>query len=366
MIESAMGIYKIRYHVLGDIMDLSSIKYSKYKNVNFYIDMNKMLEFMTKDSYKPTLESGTQNQPMFIVNSILGLVTHYRKFISGSGKTTNFYIIFNDENSEYKTSIIEGYRNEHYSIFKSKDLKNVVTNHIIKKACKILETICPNLLNIHFINESGIEFEDVCRYLIDEHSDNKDYNIVFTKDIVSFQLVSDDTCILRPKRDMSYILDSTNFWDSLCNNDLNIKYKPKDLPYDAYVYYLAIKGIKNRQIPAIITGNVRILRLMDELYSLNILQSGVVSRMFADEFYQRCSLTSDTEVFLNNHRVLTNNKNRPMSSQAKNRISTTLSFNYYRFNELEEFNEYLHSDYKLDIYTLCEGKYKTTKKRLWE
>ena len=148
-----------------------------------------------------------------VTSSIINLCAHYRYFLSNYGIDTTFYIINSQNTSMLNKTFCPEYNAKIEYAYKMDSRMN----DIILSNISLLETLCPYLPDVHFINSvESYETGSIISYIMDNaNPTNERYNVIITRDIYNYQLVQrPNTFILRPKKtpdgDMSYIINNEN------------------------------------------------------------------------------------------------------------------------------------------------------------
>lgn len=194
-VEQLLNMNYVKYNKMIELIN-SAFAGSNAETLNIYVDIYSML--------KPIYSIDCLIEDYAVITScIINLCAHYREFFRTRYKVeTRFFLVYS-ENCGYinKQFYPEYNKKTEYNINSNKLMHDMVKNNI-----ELLQTLCPYLPDIHFINgtfETGVIIYDlICK---NELIDNSPHMII-TKDMYNYQLIPtrDNIIILRPKKNTGF------------------------------------------------------------------------------------------------------------------------------------------------------------------
>lgn len=195
--------------------------YANCNDVNIYIDMANI----TKSFYNQGVTIGDYAS---VTSGIINLCAHMRAFYRRyCGVNTKIFIIYSDMTKNYlHSTFYPGYYEKYLSMLSS----NGKITDMVNQNLGLLETLCPYLHGIYFINtieEFAVKTLDVIYR--EEANGNRNPNIILTKDLYAYQLPSirKDTVIFRPKKsngvDESWLVNNNCVLQSFIANSRKLK-----------------------------------------------------------------------------------------------------------------------------------------------
>ncbi|MGL5330979.1 MAG: hypothetical protein ACRDD7_17080 [Peptostreptococcaceae bacterium] len=207
LIEQLLNTNYVKYNRLVEIVN-EAFKGSNANSINVYIDLYSILKVLFSDKIY-NIDDYTS-----VTACIVNMCAHYRDFFRTRYKTESVIYLVYSENAAYLNK-------QFYPEYNSKN-EFIMNRHthvkdMIKTNLELLNTLCPYLPDIHFINsnfEVGVVIYDlICR----NEAVNNNPHLVITKDMYNYQLASmNNVTVLRPKKsngeDISYYINKNNLY----------------------------------------------------------------------------------------------------------------------------------------------------------
>lgn len=351
-INSTIGLHKIKYAVLNQILEFKSTT----EQINFYIDGHMLVDFLYRENIQ-TEFLNSQITPvksvLSITNSFLAIVEHYRKYLYKKGYNTNFYILFNRKLPSYQNSIIP-FGNNFYDRYHIRNEKYNVINGIIEKSVEFLIETCKYIPHVYMVDNEAVDDTFTMKYIINKTESEKTEHLIFTKNKFMYQLVDKGVSVLRPKRDDSYVIDIVNFWDKLT---LDYSYDVKYIDYTFYQYVLIVNGYTKYDVIPINSSFIKLLKLFDRLVKEEILDNGMSSKSFIDIFNDfTLGGEPNHNLLSDRYKAIIAKNPEVIGKSTMHNIDYSLSYDIYDMNSLEELNKLLPDEDKLNIYSLYDSR----------
>jgi len=242
-LEQLLYTNYIKYDRLTLLIN-EAFKGSNANTVNVYIDLYSILKGLyVNNSYN--IEDYS-----IVTSSIINLVAHMREFFKTRYRVySKFFIVYSKNCPYVNKQFYIGYNNKHELSFNA----NKLVDDMIANNIELLNTLCPYLPDIHFIQgtfETGVIMYDlICR---NETVDSSPH-IILSKDMYNYQLAAmrDNITILRPKKvnkqDASYFINKNNLinmylWDKKSD------YQNTILMPGLISYIMALSSVPERNI----------------------------------------------------------------------------------------------------------------------
>jgi hypothetical protein len=151
------------------------------------------------------------------------MCAHYRSFFKRLGVTTKIFLVFSYNVCDINRKFVAGYNDKFYWKMQNETIKSMVELN-----CNLLETICPFLPNIHFV-QTNFESSVLIDYLIKTGDGNP--NLIISKDIYPMQLTTlhpmtgfikprklngEDVSVgVSPRESVNHVDD---FWNVFCSS----------------------------------------------------------------------------------------------------------------------------------------------------
>ena len=248
----------IKYDRLRELCGtiFGSVDPNTLKSVNIYIDLYSVLYGLYSGSYEPALDKGEWD----IAAGIINMISHYRTFFKGYGIETKIFFVYSNNYSISKTKLVPEYNSdmEYKMNYSCSSIHNSILQNI-----QLVEQIVKYVHDVAFISsnttDSSVLAYHVCN--VNKSSNNDDYNIIITKDLVVNQLIAlvPKTIIFRPKKykgiDTSYFISSvgSGLIDSFIHS-CGAKYKTKgNINIGLYSFILAATKVPKRGLNSLIS-----------------------------------------------------------------------------------------------------------------
>lgn len=296
----------VRYDVLEKLINshYGSLEYYKSINhLNIFIDMYSIVRRLYGDVFDVP-------DPNILTSLIVNMCGHYRNFFRNKYATdTTIYIVDSNNCCNLNRKFYQGY-NQGYA--ESVTLNEKVTKLIYHNR-QLLGELCSYLPNIEYIAtdyETGV----MIKHIITTNrisGDNTSPNMIISKDIYLYQLVSDyikdDVCILRPKKykgeDSSFIVNPYNvmyyYTKDRSTSEDTILTASNKINYGLLSYLMCITRLPERGIKSIVSIP-KIVKLLSKLIDQNIIINGkntdinrLSSLLFMEEENQIPAVTID-------------------------------------------------------------------------
>lgn len=353
-VNSTMGMNKIKYVELDSLLSLP-----KTGVVNFFIDGHSLLRFLYKEIIQADIASSPSELITNVVNSTLSVIEHYRRYFYNRGKDNNFYFLFNRKLPVFQNKILP-FGNNYYDKYSQANQTYIVTNHIIDEAMKYLSDVLKYIPDAYCVDNEGVLDVFAIKHIIDT---NEGFNIIMTKNELMYQLVSDNTVILRPKKDHHSVINKDNFMKKITED---FAFVPKFMDYTLYPFVIIINGLKDMDIYPINSKFIKLLKLLDTLVEEEVIDNGMSSKSFIKIFNEVTLGNEKNEELLKDRYTALICKNGAIIDKSSiERINYSISINLYDTNSLEKLNEYFDADNKIDIYTLFRSRRGSTKNINW-
>lgn len=196
-LNSLIYTHYIRYDHLKEII-LNEFRNSPEANcvhINLFIDIFSIIKpFYRRDDFNVD-----ENDRYALASGVINMAAHYREYFRSRHSTkTDIYLISSFNDNKYLKQTCSDYKSG--IDFSKEDVTEYIAENI-----KILNAIVPYLPNIYFkhydTTTTNAAILDIMNYNISHGNINP--NIIISKDIMNFQLVSFQpakTIILRPKK----------------------------------------------------------------------------------------------------------------------------------------------------------------------
>ena len=263
---------------------------SSASEINLFIDLYSI--------YKRLYNSNDLvfSQDSTIAGQLLRICNHYRLFFRSTYNVEcNIFLIDSANCPSVNAKLLYGYNRSYIEQMK---YNNMLTD-MVNGTASILSKICNFIHNVSYVY-SDFETGVVIRDIINKLNTPGIPNLIITKDVYNYQLVSESTYLLRLKKhngDESYIISPENVMESYLSaagfKDVNInKYKlyPHLIPI-----MMTFTKLPERSIKSIINSNVianQLHCLMDQEFIIsNSVNLNV--KYYYDILYNTCQQVKD-------------------------------------------------------------------------
>lgn len=249
-IERLINSSYVRYNKLVEIVAQAFVG-STANEINIYIDLYSILKGLYSNRSNYVIEDYSS-----VTSSIINMCAHYREFFRSRYRVESKFFIVYSKNCPYINKQFYPNYNKNNEF---KMNSNKMVDDMIKNNLELLETLCPYLPDIHFVQgtfETGVIIYDlICR----EEVNNRNPHLVITKDVYNYQLVSmrDNITILRPKKsegnDVSYYINKNNLYvEYLKSRKTDYTGIPAILSPELISLLMTLSSISERNIKSLI------------------------------------------------------------------------------------------------------------------
>lgn len=299
MIDLYQYLFKnyITYDSLFALNKKAFYERSDAENVDIFIDMPSLIN----DIFTMPFEFN-YNSTSVLTSSIINLCAHLRNYYFTRHRVwARFYIIWAWNRPDYIRQMIPEY-NAH--LIMAQDSRNIF-KVMVEENLKILETLCPYLPDIYFVNGGNYEVGTIISALVKNMgkllNNSNIPNIIYTRDAYQYLLVSvlPLTFIFRPKKtkgvDNSYIASKTNLIDIYIQRELKQVSHNKPTEYNRFLDYIAYAGLKCRGV----NGVVRFKQAIDYITNKKILIFSNQEQDRTNLLYQVFNIKQQLDIFSN-------------------------------------------------------------------
>lgn len=228
-VQTILTSYFIKYNRLTELM-YYMYQGSKATEINLYIDLYGVIKTLFSDTFRTDISDYTAT-----TSTILNMCGHYRTFFRRLGVNAKIYLILSYNVCDINRKFVAGYNETFYKKMQNKTIKEMIDLN-----CNLLETICPFLQDIYFL-QTGFESSVLIDHLI-SMGDSSIPNLILSKDVYPMQLTElhPNTSYIKPKKfgdqDNSVCITQkdhpahiTNFWDMYCNHRINVSFHSSNM-----------------------------------------------------------------------------------------------------------------------------------------
>lgn len=213
-IETILYRYYVKYERLDKIIKYA-LGHSKACSVNLFIDIYGLYRTIISRSYASAVDDYTSFTP-----TLINMCAHYRSYFKQMRVYPKIFLVssFNIPSvnrkfvAEYNKTMID-------------KLKNTQAKDIVEFNVQLLDTLCPYLPDIHFINCGDYESTVLMKAIIDKEQSegNNSPNIIISSDIYPMQLcyLYPETVFIKPVKSngvdssmITCVRDNPNFINS--------------------------------------------------------------------------------------------------------------------------------------------------------
>lgn len=242
------------------------------KSVNVFIDLYSILLSLYK---RP--DAMIQDQ-YSIASCIINLAIHIRAYFESRHRVyTKIYIVYGGTRyPEFPAN------SQFHQLYNANNILMEDSNYnlrcVIEDNFGILELLCPYLFDIFFIRDDFTEFNSIVGYITEIIDTEKLPNVLYSKDLMSYQLVAyrPFTFLYRPKKsnneDRSWVVTKSTLYNAYRYGELNTKTE-YDTTISPQLFSLvqSIAGVRTRSINSIKNINTTIKLLEKSIASGYIL-----------------------------------------------------------------------------------------------
>lgn len=247
--STIIGSFMVKYEQLSYLID-KQYGNSSADKINLYIDLYSIVNRLYRTRNLKFDSNST------IAGNILSLCNHYINFFRKRYNVeTNVLIIASNNMPANNIAALLDYNKGYRESVRN----NIILTEKLNESIVILNEVCLFIKNIMLISsseETGVVLKDVIQYA---HDHEYPYpNLIITKDMYNYQLVDDNTCILRPfkkQADISYIITKDSVMrctiGKLVTND-NLEQTYSNIPHNLLSAIFAFTRFPARNIPSLI------------------------------------------------------------------------------------------------------------------
>lgn len=359
MMDLIIGMHKIKYSTLDDIMKLRD----DCDIVNLFIDVHTIISKIYRKTENTEWINTGNNNDMFLAIDLLNLAAHYRRYLYKKGKSNRIFFVFDNKIPRYQSELIS-YGNIYFDRYSEANIAYRELNEFVERVMSNFHKLCVYFEDISFIKTSGIDDSVKIQYLINKFSGQ---NFIMSKYEHMFQLINNDnTEIILPNRDNSYIINRNNLYDNILDK---LKFRPSHVDYQIFNIYLTVQGLKCRDVPSMsIRGRVKVLQLLDYMISEEFITNTVSLKTFSAMFKDVMRF-DDEEVAVMERRYKALNAKlgaMALSSSEKSSIDNQI-FHLFDRDKIEALNNKLPSDKQISFLDLYKNKVVTKRKEMrWD
>ena len=260
-----IGASNIKYEVLDEIFKDVVIKSDI---INLYIDTDYVFHRLYRNSTNSDLYAVEGNVLiMDIVVTMVNMLGHYRRyFATRLHKDNRIFLVFNTKAPVFQKHCYPGYGESYYKKYKrhNKDYSEITA--VIQAAYKFIKTIVVYFEGLYCIDNTGIDNLTVIQHIRLNEVVKNDYSIIFTRNLLACQLVSDKCSVLYTKRDNSYMVTDKDPYKAILDGK---KTSSGKLTASLITFCFGLSGYTERclESPAcrgIVSGIKTVKKLLDE------------------------------------------------------------------------------------------------------
>ena len=260
----------IRYDRMYEMTKFAFYGKTDIKNLNVYIDVYSIIRSLYSKGSNISIKDSYA-----IASCIINLAIHIRAYFdTRHGIATKVYIIYGG--ARPREAFVNFYKYNEKNIIMEDS--NYYMKELIKDNLDVLSILCPYLYDIFCIVDYENEFSVIASHLINQLDKNP--NIIYSKDALSYQLVAFKpyTFMFRPKKrsneDVSWVVTKSTLYNAYRYGELSIDRKiDTKLDVRMFSIYQSIAGIRSRSIKSTKNANSTIL-LLEKAVAENIFSNG--------------------------------------------------------------------------------------------
>ena len=340
-----IGASRVKYVVLDSLfrgmcipggvvfhIDAHSIFYRLFRNKNLSDIMAIDDDIIVKD----------------IVVNFINVLAHYRMYAATKLHATNDIIVyFNTKCPIYQKSLFPDYRHKEYDKYDSENKDYGKLWELTKLAFSFIANMCQYFNGIYVIENDNIDDYSAMYHFINVDKYNEAMHIIFSRNILTTQLINSKVIQLYPKRDNSYLITMDTVFTNGVLKDRKFKQSEKLTPSMLPLAW-TLAGCQDICMPSsdYVRGIVDVLKVCNKLADDNMISENMSIQEFLKTYSTqvingKIILRSVPKELVDRYRVL----NIPLAYKA---LSTDqiqkLAKNYYDLfdqNMLEQMNELL-------------------------
>lgn len=270
---------------IADIMYGSYIRYERLYQMsmfafrpeygdkaNIFIDVKSILKSLYARGHQLAVKDSCA-----IASCIINLAIHLRAYFESRHRVyTKIFIVYGEARPEISLRTYPRYNEKNILTEDS----NPLLKTLIKDNLNMIKILCPYLHDFFYIEDFHNEFSVITSSLINRLNEPEVPSIVYSKDIMSYQLVAfkPRTFLFRPKKkfneDTSWVVTKSTLYNAYRYGELGItKQVDTTLNVKMFSIYLTIAGVKSRSIDSIKNANSTI-KFLEQAVANNIFSTG--------------------------------------------------------------------------------------------
>lgn len=205
MVRYLIGRARIKYTVLDQLfrsvyipqpgivmcVDASSILYRLYRKHDLDMIYSVDPNIVIKD----------------LVISFLNTLAHYRRYMmTRLNKTNDIIVYFNRIPPDYQTMIYPDYRKSWYKLFDPNHPDFGPLTAIVEEAFNFIQGLVPYFEGIYVIDNIGVDDFTTMYHMINSPKYKDWYHLIFSRNMLTTQMVDSSCSVLYNKRDDSYMI----------------------------------------------------------------------------------------------------------------------------------------------------------------
>lgn len=208
MIHYLIGRARIKYTVLDEIFH--SVYIPKENHLVFHMDMSSILYRLYREKDLDTIQSVPyQVAVKDLVISIMNTIGHYRRyFTTRLGMSNTIVLYFNQTPPAYQDLIFDKYRSSWYKLLDPKNMTFGPINSLVSDALDFIKGLVPYFDGIYFLSSPGVDDYAAIRHVMKSNIYKDCYHLIFSRNMLSTQLISPNCSQLYNKRDESYLISN--------------------------------------------------------------------------------------------------------------------------------------------------------------
>lgn len=340
MVPRLINSSKIKYAVLDELFKNIQIQ---EETVNLYIDGYYIFYKLYQASYRVDIyRTDMEDFILETVTAFLNVLGHYRRYIiTRLGKNNRIFVVYNRTKPSYQSDQYPKYGKQYYERLYPTNFDYGVINTLIEQAVTMAADMCQYFEDIFVVDSKKIEDHVTIAYLRQMYNG---FNIYLSRSELIYLLLDEHSCMIYPKRDNSEIFTLSNCF---YKHFRSVKYKPRCLSADHALYYLALSGVKSRNIPGTcVKGSVQGAKILDSMISNGLMDTHPSIKSSIDYLprYIGRELSQDekTSITLLYNAINIRSALAAMTNAQVTRINNSL-INLYDQASLEEINQLIGS-----------------------
>lgn len=260
-----IGASNIKYEVLDTIFRDVPIRNDI---INLYIDTDYVFHRLYRNNTNSDLYAVDSNVlVMDIVVTVINMIGHYRRyFATRLHKDNRIFLLFNTKIPAYQKHCYDSYGQTYYEKYKRNNKDYGEITAVIQSAYKFIKSIIVYFEGLYCIDNSGIDNLTAIQHIRLNEVTKNDYSIIFTRNLLACQLISDNCSVLYTKRDDSYMITDKDPYEAILagkkttSGELTASMIPFCFGLSGYTE----RGIESPACRGIVSGVKKVKKLMDD------------------------------------------------------------------------------------------------------